>query len=59
MQQHIYEHFKKDGHEGFLEDVQITLIDKTDARDPTKREHYWRHVLKTMSPEGLNIEDEI
>ena len=58
MQQHIYEHFSSEGHCSFLDEVSITFIDKTDPKDPNKREHYWRHTLKTMAPDGLNIEDD-
>ena len=29
MQQHCIEHFSEEGHHSFLEDVSITLIDKT------------------------------
>ena len=55
MQQHIYEHFSSEDHCSFLDEVSITFIDKTDTKDPNKREHYWRHTLKTMAPGGLNI----
>ena len=58
MQQHLYEHFASEGHCSFLEDVTITFIDKTDPKDPNRREHYWRHTLKTMAPLGLNVEDD-
>ena len=37
MQEHLYKHFYSDGHNGFLEDVAITLINKTDHRDPKKQ----------------------
>ena len=57
MQEHLFEHFYSDGHNGFLEDVAITLIDKTDGRDPKNRENYWMRTLKTLAPQGLNIED--
>ena len=32
-------------------------INKTDPTDPTKREDYWIHTLKTKAPLGLNVED--
>ena len=54
MQADLFEHFASNGHNGFLEDCTITLIDKTDGADPTRREEYWRRVLKTVSPYGLN-----
>ena len=53
MQADLFEHFAFNGHNGFLEDFTITLIDKTDTADPTRREEYWRRVLKTVSPYGL------
>ena len=58
MQQHLFEHFSSEGHNSFLDDVSIIFIDKTDPKDPNKREHYWRHTLKTMAPQGLNVEDD-
>ena len=58
MQQHLFEHFSNDDHSDFLDEVEIIFIDKTDSKDPNKRERYWRHTLRTMAPEGLNIEDD-
>ena len=40
MQRHFYEHFTLPGHSGFLHDVSITLIDKTDPSCPTKCKDY-------------------
>ena len=51
MQPHVFEHFSSNDHNG------ITLIDKTDGSDPTRREEYWRRVLKTVTPYGLNTID--
>ena len=59
MQQHLFEHFQSPGHTGFVEDVYITFIDKTDPFIPTKREDYWRQTLKTLAPHGLNIEESV
>ena len=56
MQRHLYEHFTLAGHFGFLHDVSITLIDKTDPSFPTKREDYWIDILKTKAPMGLNFD---
>ena len=28
-----------------------------EPKDPTKREDYWIHTLKTKAPLGLNVED--
>ena len=44
-------------HNGILENVSITLIDKTDGKNPKKREDYWRRNLKTYSPFGLDVTD--
>ena len=57
MQQHLFEHFSEEGHHSFLEDVSITLIDKTDPSNSLQRENYWRSILKTVVPRGLNVED--
>ena len=54
MQPLVSEHFSSNDHNGFLEDFRITLIDKIDGSDPTKRVIYWRRVLKTVAPYGLN-----
>ena len=42
-----------------LSHVSITFVDKTDPSDPLKREEYWRRILWTMAPYGLNIEDSV
>ena len=57
MQPLVFEHFSSNDHNSFLEDCSITLIDKIDGSDPTRREEYWRRVLKTVTPYGLNTID--
>ena len=37
MQKQLYKHFDLPGHTKFLEGVTVTLIDKTDFREPTER----------------------
>ena len=37
MQQHLFEHFSEKGHHSFLEDVSVTLVDKTDPSNPLQR----------------------
>ena len=32
MQEHLFDHFKSEGHSDFLGNVSITLIDKTDGK---------------------------
>ena len=36
MQKHLFEHFKSEGHSGFVRNVFITLVDKTDGNDPKR-----------------------
>ena len=38
MQECLYSHFESEGHNGFLEDVSISLIDKTKGSNPKKRQ---------------------
>ena len=59
MQQHLFKHICTSGHSGFLYDVSIKFIDKTDPSNPCKWEDYWGRILKTMAPFGLNIEESI
>ena len=54
MQPLVFGHFSSNDYNGFLEDCSITLIDKTDRSDPTRTEEYWRRVLKSVTPYGLN-----
>ena len=37
---------------------EVTLIDKTQASEPTKREYYWMRTLKASYPDGLNLESD-
>ena len=39
LQEHFFEHFNSEGHNRFLHDISVTLINKTDAKDPIKWEH--------------------
>ena len=54
MQPELLEHFAIDNHNSFLNDCSITLIDKTDNSDATRREDYCRKALITVAPYGLN-----
>ena len=49
MQPLVFEHF--------YSNCSITLIDKANGADPTRREEYWRRILKTVTPYGLNMID--
>ena len=59
MQEHLFSHFSMADHDGFLNNISVTFIDKTDPFDPLRIEDYWRKTLKTMVPYGLNIEDSV
>ena len=37
--------------------IVITLIDKTDGKDPKDRKNYCMRALKTLAPDVPNIED--
>ena len=48
VQTDLLEHFVSHGHNGFLEDCTITLIDKNDGPDPTRREEC-RFIISVLS----------
>ena len=54
LQEHRFQNFNSEGHNGFLHEVSVTLIDKADGKNSTKRDHYWRQTLKTFAPHNLN-----
>ena len=54
----LQSHFLQSDHQGFLKDVEVRLIDKTQASDPTKREFYWMRTLRTLYPDDLIIESD-
>ena len=56
MQPLVFDHFSSNVYNGFLKDCTITF-DKSDGSDPTGREEYWKRVLKTVNPHGLNTID--
>ena len=58
-QSFFHQHFLSEGHHGLVKDCEITLIDKTDSSDATRREFFWIRLLKIYYPLGLNIEEEI
>ena len=55
MQKCSYSRFENEGHNGFPEDVLITLIDKTHGCDHRKRGTFWKHVLRILAPYGLSV----
>ena len=55
MQKYLHDHFLSEDHDCLLNNVDITLIDKTDPQDPERREEFWRNKLRTLAHLGLNI----
>ena len=53
MQHYFYQDFYSEGHNGFLANVSIILVEKTDGVQPKKRENYWMRTLKTL---GLSVD---
>ena len=40
LQEHLFEHFNSERHNGILHDASVTLINKTDGKNSIKREHF-------------------
>ena len=59
MREYLYSYFESERQNGFLEDVSVTLIDKTDGSELTKRETSLMHTLKTLAPYVLKVENGI
>ena len=57
MQEHLYKYFESELHSGFPDEFSVILIGKTYGSNPTKRETYWMRTLKTIAPNGLNVEN--
>ena len=55
IQKILQSNFLQSNHQGFLKNVQVWLINKTQAFDPTKKEFYWMRIFRTLYPDGLNI----
>ena len=47
MQEYLFQHFNSMGHNGFFNNVSITLIDKTDSKNPKKREDHWGRTVNS------------
>ena len=55
----LFEHFYSENHSGFLGNFSITLTDKTDVKDPKKRENYCMRGPKNHALFGLNYKDNV
>ena len=40
LQEHLFEQFNSERHNGILHDASVTLINKTDGKNSIKREHF-------------------
>ena len=40
LQEHLFEHFNSERHNGILHDASVTLINKTEGKNSIKREHF-------------------
>ena len=54
MQKHLYDCYVS-CNKDFLNMVSVTFMDKTGPSNPLEREQYWRNILQTNAPHGLNI----
>ena len=50
----FFAYFQSLDHNSFLEETEITFIDKTDPSNPTRHEEFWIDMLKSRYPLGLN-----
>lgn len=50
--------FLQPGHNAFLKDVEVKLIEKTQDSDQIKQEFSGKRTLKTFYPDCLNIESD-
>ena len=55
IQKYLHEHFLREGHNGFINDVEIIFIDKTDPSDSARTETFWKIKLKAVTPYSLNV----
>ena len=51
----FFAYFQSLDHNGFLEDMEITLIDKTDPSNWTRHGDFWTDTLKLIIRWGLKI----
>ena len=43
-----FENFEREGHNGFLENISLTLTDKADGKNLKRRENYWMRESKSI-----------
>ena len=55
-QKFLQSDFLQRDHQSFPKDVEVRLIGQTQASDPTKKKFYWMRKLRTLYPDGANLE---
>ena len=53
-QEHLFEHFHSQGHDGSPEQIKLQIIDRCHPNNQELRESYWAFTLKTVGKDGLN-----
>ena len=48
LQEHLFEHFNSKGHNGFLYNISVTVIHKTDGKNPINDTHRERLVFHSI-----------
>ena len=48
----------REGHDGFFKVISLKFIDSTDGSNSTRRDICWMRILRTLAPEGKNIDCE-
>ena len=54
-QQFLQNYILQNGHTGFLVDVEVSINDKNQDPELTKREYYWMRTLKTLYFDGFSL----
>ena len=57
-QKYLENLFLQRDHQSFSEEEKVRLTDKMQVSDPTKKELNWMIKLRTLYPDGLNIESD-
>ena len=56
-QKYFHEDFLSHDQNVLINDIEIIFIDQADPSGPTRTEKFWSVKLKTLAPNGLNIEE--
>ena len=53
FQAEFFRHFTEEGHQGFLKDISVKIIDRLTGGN-RMRESFWQYRLDCFTPKGLN-----